>query len=296
MTIYNQFDPADNYVSVDYHADRVLQSRELNEDQAIARHELRKLADSMYADGDIIGTGARCAMDKATGRATLEAGRIYIAGRMHDVAGAVLTVPVLGVQHVGIFLHTRSITAVEDPRLYNPAIEGEGRNLPGADRTKITAAWGTSDSGMPGAFFPVWAIEDGLVKPRSALNTSSPIMQAIKAYDIASTGGGNYVVEGMLVQMQPDNAQGAQVYTVKAGEAHVTGEDVPMPVDRSVVYPAEPNTQQILSEPHAASGEALQTILFDRAPVLKPATIKIQRKKTDTITRGTIPKGADTLS
>ena len=296
MTIYKTFDPADGFVSVDYHADRILQSREQNDSQAIQQHALRRIADGIFSDGDLI-EGARCTMSAATGMATMDAGSIYIAGRIHDVAAAQILVPVQGVQYVGIYLETTTVTAVNDPRLYNPAVEGEGQNEPGADRTRMVARWGLAGSqGVPGDFFPVWTIEDGVVKPREALSTNNPITVAIKDYDIASTGGGNYVVEGMAVFQHDDDQAGNQIYTVKAGEARVGGIAVFRPNDRTVVYPAVPNTLQILSEPHAASGEALQTIAFDRFPVLKPATVRVQRKKTQQVNRGPILGGADQLN
>lgn len=296
MTIYKTFDAADGFVSVDFHADRILQSREQNDSQAIQQHALRRIADGIYSDGDI-REGARCAMSAATGIATMEAGSIYIAGRIHDVAAALVEVPVLGTQYVGIYLETTTVTAEGDPRLYNPAVEGEGQNDPGADRTRMVARWGLAGSqDQPGDFFPVWTIEDGVVKPREALSSNSPIMGAIKDYDIASTGGGNYVVDGMTVLMQDDDQEGNQIYIVKSGEARVGGVAVFRPADRTVIYAAVPNTMLVLSEPHAASGEALQTIAFDRFPVLKPATVRVQRKKTQQVTRGPILGGADQLN
>lgn len=296
MTIYKTFDPADGFVSVEYHADRILQSRELNDDQAIQQHELRKLSDSMYADGDIIGPGARCSMDAVTGIASLEAGRIYIAGRMLDVPAAAIAVPLVGLQYVGTFRKTETMTAVDDPRLYNPATEGEGQNEAGADRIKQTARWGLAGSGQAGDFFPVWTIEDGVVKPREALSANNPITLAIRDYDKASTGTGTYVVSGMMVYMQDDDAEGNQVYNVKAGVAHVGGLSVNRPSDRTVVYSAVPNTQLVQNEPHAASGDALQTIAFDRSPVLQPATVEVQRKKVQQVNRGPIVGGADPLN
>ena len=38
MAIYNTHNPADGYDSVDFHADRRLQSRELNELQSLQEH------------------------------------------------------------------------------------------------------------------------------------------------------------------------------------------------------------------------------------------------------------------
>lgn len=296
MTIYKTFDRADGFVSVDHHADRILQSRELNDSQAMQQDALRRIADGIFSDGDI-REGARCAMSAATGIATMDAGSIYIAGRIHDVAAALVAVPVIGTQYVGIYLDTTKVTAVDDPRLYNPAVEGEGQNEPGADRTRMVARWGLAGSlTVPGDFFPVWTIEDGVVKPREALGTNSPIIGAIKDYDIASTGGGNYVVDGLAVLMKEDDPEGNQVYTVQAGEARVGGIAVFRPIDRTVIYPAVANTMLIQSEPHAASGEELQTIAFDRFPVLKPATVRVQRKKTQLVTRGPVAGGADPLN
>lgn len=100
----------------------------------------------------------------------------------------------------------------------------------------------------------------------------------------------------MTVLMQDDDQEGNQIYIVKSGEARVGGVAVFRPADRTVIYAAVPNTMQVLSEPHAASGEALQTIAFDRYPVLKPATVRVQRKKTQQVNRGPVLGGADQLN
>lgn len=66
MTSYNRHDPAKGYTQHIFHADRVAQSAEPNEMQAQARYALRRVADVLFADGDITA-GARCSVNAETG-------------------------------------------------------------------------------------------------------------------------------------------------------------------------------------------------------------------------------------
>ena len=292
MTAYNRFDPAKGYVAHLFHADRVAQSAEVNEIQSASQHRLRRIADVLFADGDITD-GARCTVDADTGACALEAGGIYIAGAVHTVAAAALVVPVVGAVAVGVYYLQRVVTAVQDPSLYNPAINTAGYGEPGADRLQVTTTWGVQSDGTPGDFYPVWAIEDGVGKPREPAPTLNAVTAAIARYDIDSAGG-TYVVRGLNTLQLPD-ADGAQVYAITAGAARVNGASIELPVDRRLVYAAAPNTALVSSEPHGSTTEGLQHVPFDRWPVLLPAQVRIQKRKSDPITHGGFVGAADPL-
>ncbi|QIL83585.1 DUF4815 domain-containing protein [Diaphorobacter sp. HDW4A] len=95
MTIYNGFDAAKGYTKVLVHADRVAGSAEQNEAQSIIDHRITRIADVLFADGDIT-EGARCTVNAETGECSMEAGGIYISGAVHDLAAASLQVPSSG--------------------------------------------------------------------------------------------------------------------------------------------------------------------------------------------------------
>ena len=114
-TIHNRFDPAKNVDSIAFRQDRVLQSAELNELQAGFAHRLRGLGDALFKNGDVL-RGARIIVNPTTGDTVAEDGAIWLAGALRGVPPASLAVPVVGVVHVGVYLQSRLVTELEDPR------------------------------------------------------------------------------------------------------------------------------------------------------------------------------------
>ena len=281
-----------NYTGLQFHVNRPLQARELDEMQANTADALRGIADVLMADGDITA-GAACAVD-STGLCTLDAGRIYLAGMVRTVGAAMLSVPVLGEVLVGVYLQQKTVTALEDPDLYDNQPGSESPGEAGADRTKTTCTWGVGGSGQPGSFYPVWQIVDGVVTPREAAPQLTAITKAIAGYDRESTGGGYYVIWGMETTML-DDVDGKQVFSISAGAVRVDGEVVRKPAALRINFQAVPDTIQINSEPHVSTTLGAQRIKFDRGPVLLPATVRVQRQKTVEITHGAIAGAADVL-
>ncbi|MCG3785733.1 DUF4815 domain-containing protein [Delftia acidovorans] len=292
MTSYNRHDPAKGYTQHIFHADRVAQSAEPNEMQAQARYALRRVADVLFADGDITA-GARCSVNAETGACQLEAGSIYLNGAVHDVAAAALQIAVQGTVYIGVHYATRIVTAEQDPTLYNPAVGTSGYGEPGADRLQVSVTWGLQGQGE-GDFYPVWTVEDGIVKPREPAPQLNAVTKAIEGYDRDSTGG-TYVVRGLKTLPLPDDDQGRQVYAITAGAARVGGVAIEVPADRRLVYAAEANMAQVNSEPHSSSTDALQHVAFDRWPVLEQATLRITRRKTAQVVHGSFVGAADPL-
>ncbi|WP_199135232.1 DUF4815 domain-containing protein [Delftia sp. ASV31] len=293
MTSYNRHDPAKGYTQHIFHADRVAQSAEPNEMQAQARYALRRVADVLFADGDITA-GARCSVNAETGACQLEAGSIYLNGAVHDVAAAALQIAVQGTVYIGVHYATRIVTAEQDPTLYNPAVGTSGYGEPGADRLQVSVAWGLQGQGE-GDFYPVWTVEDGIVKPREPAPQLNAVTKAIERYDEQSTGGGTYVVRGLITLQLPDDDQGRQVYAITAGAARVGGVAIEVPADRRLVFEAKANMAQVNSEPHSSSTDALQHVAFDRWPVLEQATLRITRRKSAQVVHGSFVGAADPL-
>lgn len=292
MTSYNRHDPAKGYTQHIFHADRVAQSAEPNEMQAQARYALRRVADVLFADGDITA-GARCSVIAETGACQLEAGSIYLNGAVHDVAAAALQIAVQGTVYIGVHYATRIVTAEQDPTLYNPAVGTSGYGEPGADRLQVSVTWGLQGQGE-GDFYPVWTVEDGIVKPREPAPQLNAVTKAIERYDRDSAGG-TYAVRGLQTLQLPDDDQGRQVYAITAGAARVGGVAIEVPADRRLVYAAQANMAQVNSEPHSSSTDALQHVAFDRWPVLEQATLRITRRKTAQVVHGSFVGAADPL-
>ena len=279
-----------NYTGLLFRVDRAVMANELDQVQENAADALRSVADVLFADGDI-AAGAACAVDEH-GNCTLDAGRIYMAGMVRPVGAANLVVPVVGEAIVGVYLLQEVITALQDPDLY-----GSVAGIPeaGADRIRTTCTWGAAGSGQPGNFYPVHQIVDGVLTPREAAPQLNAITKAIEGYDRESTGGGLYVIEGMETTMLSDTEDGQQEYSISAGAARVGGVVWRQGAARRLRFAAAADVMNIYREPHSSATLETQRIKFDRTPVLKPATVSVQRQRTVEVTHGPVVNSADVL-
>lgn len=230
LAIYDRFDPAKNYDRHLFRADKVLQSAELNEMQRAMHARLAGIAGILMKEGSII-SGAGIIVNHDTGATTCESGAIYVAGAVRGVPPAALVIATVGVVFVGVYLTRDTITELEDPSLLNPAVGTDGYQEPGAARERVQLAWGVQGSGQAGEFFPVWTVEDGWVRPKEAPPNIDAVTTAIKAYDVASTGG-TYIVRGMELRMAADLPTGEQVYNLGEGAARINGAALELPSGR----------------------------------------------------------------
>ena len=196
-TIHNRFDPADNFDSIAFRQDRVLQSAELNDAQAMFAHRLRSISDVLFRDGDVI-RDARCIVNPDTGAVQAEAGALYLKGAVRGVPPAAFNVPTVGVVAIGVYLVTTTVTELEDPSLLNPATGTPSFQQPGAWRIKVTPTWGCEGDGQAGDFFPVYTVENGYLRAKEAPPNLDAVTQALAGYDRDSTGG-SYIVSGLNV-------------------------------------------------------------------------------------------------
>lgn len=291
--IYNRFDVAKGHESVLFRADRVLQSAELNEMQSIQQHRLRGLADVLFKEGDII-RGCQCITVPSTGATTVEAGALYVAGAVRGIEPAQLKVNPLGTVYVGAYLQSRTVTEQDDPTLYNPAAGTRGYGEAGAAREVVTLKWGIQGDGTPGTFYPVWTIIDGWVMPKEPPPNIDAVTQALARYDRDSAGG-TYVVSGLQVIMGADLPTGQQVYTVREGVARVNGHALELGYSRRLVHDAQPDLQWVDSEPHTSAGVQAQRVPFDRVPAVGVPQVRIQARRTVTISHGGFAGAADPL-
>ncbi len=289
---YNRFNAADNHEQILFRADRVLQSAELNEIQSAATARLQGVSDALFKDGDVI-RDARVRIDPDSGASSCEAGAIYIRGAVRGLAARELKVATVGSATIGVYLKDSVVTELEAPELRNPAAGTRGHQEPGAARQKSVAVWGAAGDGQSGDFYPVYLIDDGVLRAKEAPPNLDGVTQALARYDRDSSGG-SYVVGGLKVAAAAD-VNGAQVYTVSEGRARVNGFGVNLATGRRLVYPAKPDLRNIEQEPHVSSGPAAQRVTLDRVPLGALTSVYLTQQKSATMTRGGYTGGADTL-
>lgn len=291
--IHNRFDAAKNFESIEFRQDKVLQSAELNDLQAMASHRLRSISDVLFRDGDVV-RDARLIVNADTGAVQAESGAIYLQGAVRGVPPGALVVPTVGLANVGIYLRTSVVTEVEDPSLLNPATGTPAYQEPGAARKVVTPAWGVAGDGQAGDFFPVYVIEDGYVRGKEPPPNLDAVTQALARYDRDSAGEG-YIVSGLAVAAAANLGTGEQVYTVSEGRARVNGYGVEQAASRRLVYATAADIKLIDSEAHYSTTEAAQRITVYRAPMRGAPQVRIQARRTVDVVHGAFGGAADAL-
>ncbi|PWC81250.1 DUF4815 domain-containing protein [Azospirillum sp. TSH64] len=290
---YNRFDPAKGYDSIQFVARRGLQSAELNESQAILADRIKNIADVLFKEGDVVRDAA-CAVNPDTGAVTLAAGAVYLVGAIRAVGGASFTIPVNRTVAVGVRMIETTVTELEDPELRDPAVGTRNYQEAGAGRLKRSIAWAWDADGGAGQFYPIYAIENGVLLNRSAPPELDSVAIALARYDVEANG--NYVVSGFRVHaLAVDGAE--QVFSIEEGTANIEGFKTSRATSTRIRYPVDPDIESINSEPHSystANGGA-QRITLNHTPIKTIRDVVITAQKVVTLTHGTFTNAADTL-
>ena len=288
---YNRFDETKNY---DMHLVRdgnAGQGAEINEIQSALLCRIKKIADGIYKDGDVL-KDAQIVVDAETGEVKAQNGQVYINGAVRGVPAATFTVPVTGTVAVGIYLRETVVTELEDPTLYNPAVGSDAEGEPGAARLQVTTEWGVA--GGEGDFFPVYTIDDGVVRSKETPPAFDSMLQALAGYDRDATGG-SYIVSGLTVLQAADAADGRQVYTVGEGRARVNGYGVTIGTSRRLLHDAVPALRFVEAEGKLAQG-GHERVSIDFPPMKNITRLRITKQSSATLTHGSFAGCSDTIT
>lgn len=255
---------------------QVLQAAELNEAQRIAEWRSTSVSDALFADGNIVA-GAGITISSGIGLVHGGAGKVYLAGAIRDIlSGDVLGVAMTGTVTVGIRLAVTAITEVDDPTLNNPATGLRGFGEPGAGRMKVTPYWSWNGAESTDPYFPIYTLDDGVMRPKEPPPEAEAITQAIAKYDVDSSGG-DYIVSGCSVSV--GNApilDGPQSYIVNEGRARVQGFPINIAAAIRVPYSPSVYAKRINVEPHIAAG-GTETIALNRVPAKQVVSVSLHR-------------------
>lgn len=289
---FNRHDASKHYERLMFLSGRNLQAPELNEIQELAIHRMRSVTDALFKDGDII-RDAGLNVNADTGETVCQSGAVYVAGAVRGVAAAELTIAVNTTVVVGLYVQKSVVTELEDPSIKDPSVGSRNIGNPGAFREKIECVWGFAGDGQTGEFFPIYTVENGIVRAKEPPPNLDAVTQALARYDRDSSGG-SYVVSGLQVAKQADIG-GDQVYTVAEGRAHVNGFGIELPTSRRVIYAAEPDLLFIENEPHVSTTLAAQRIELNRTPVSAITQVTVTSRKTATLSHGGFTGAPDPL-
>lgn len=289
---YNRFDAADRYDELLFRASKGLQSAELNEVQSTVIDRLKRIADKVFRDGQVV-QGLDPLIDVQAGTIDCPASTVYLRGAMREVPQATLTVAMVGLVRVGVFLLEEEITETQDATLRDPAPNTRNYNEPGAGRLRVTGTWGKEGQGT-GAFYPVFTLVDGNLVTQNPPPGNSAFFEALARYDRESNG--NYIVEGLSLSFLSLTGND-NILTAKDGVANVLGYKLDKKTSTRLVYAEDPDLETVSAEPDtftAATGSTA-TIQLNRYPLDSITEVVATLEKTVTLTRGGSSGGQDTL-
>lgn len=292
---YNRFDPeVANYANLLFRSSLGLQSAELNEMQSIFDYNMGRIADQFMTDGSVL-SGCAVIIDQATGETTCASGEIYLRGRVRDVAEKKLTIPIEGEVQIGIWLSETIVTELQDPSLRDPAEGSKNYDERGAGRLLVKAVWGTDADGLPGNFYRVYDVFNGVLKIKSAPPDMTGFNNALARYD-RDNNGGNYIIHGLTTRFV-EAKDGLMHHSLSEGKAHVHGHEIELPTSLRLKFEQDPDLQTILSEPHQYSQKkgARQRINVNRTPIHDIRKIDITVQKSVKVVHGSYQGIADEL-
>lgn len=284
----SRFDRSKNYTRV-MQPDEVrhAHSHDINDAQLIMGERLKRIADTLISDGDVIGGGA-LRVDPVTGSVNITSGSVYAGGEVHDLADGAFTIPVDQTVTIGICVTERVVTYLEDTTLMGEVTGTRAFGTPGADRLKSEAVWTWSGAGTcSGRFFGVYTVVDGVPLTQLPPPALEPINNALARYDRESNG--HYIVNGWRVSARGYNpADQSQVFSVEEGTINVWG----YKLDRLTAYPLKvvenPDLLEIGAEPHQAPSSPANPlqIFLNKGPIAQVISVLVVKQVTETITHG----------
>lgn len=294
---FNRTDAAKNYEKHLFIAGAGLQSAELNEIQDNASNRIRSVADALFKDGDIV-RDARLVVNPLNGSCLAESGAVYLRGAVRGVPSRSFNISNTGLVTVGVYLVETVISVLNDPTLRDPASGTRNYQESGAMRLQLNPVWGFSGERSDGDFFPVYVVENGILRAKEAPPSMDSVAQAISRYDRDSAGG-TYVVSGLICQDLPDvtvSGQKYQVYSVSDGRARVRGQGIEFQTSTRMTFAYAPDLKNIVSEPHLSTTNGSQRINLNRTPVESISSVRITAEVVESVVHGAYQGVSDPLS
>lgn len=284
---YDDFDPSKNFTQILAVPGRAEQAREFTQAQSIMLNIIKQLSSAVLKEGSIVEgfdfqfTGS----DSKT--LSVDKGKIYLDGIVHNFQGATLTLSKKGREDIGAKLVKTIVTEAEDTSLRDPAQGFVNYGRPGAHRIRSEVQLVVNDETAP-TILKFYDGELQVVEERPQLEIINTLL-ARRTFDES----GNFKVNGfdmIIGNYDDDNV----LLTVEAGKAYVQGFEVNRPSPARVIIPKAKETRDVLDEPKQFHAAQL-TYMLNNYPVKEIKRVTATVETTTSITRGSTPNGSDFL-
>ena len=288
---YNQFDHKKNYKDIMFRASMGLQSTELNELQAMLRHEFNTVVGTLYGDGSVLRGGTVTITDK---KIHISDSTILAKKWTHIIGETQLTIQGAGTEIIGIAIKETEVTEHQDESLRDPAVGSRNYKEPGAGRLKVDARFCLENDKQDGEqFFPIFTFKDGVFISNTKI---APELEGAKnmiaRYD--NNSNGSYIISGMILSYDSDdNVTERHKFTVSAGEGHVEGYEVTFQYDRPLYIPFNKDNRLVEAEPHTFNSNG--NYILRNNPINTVTKLLGIKRVTETVTHGNFSGASDRL-
>ena len=277
--------PAKLYAKLLYRGRQFVESAEANEAQDVMLDRLRSVGDATL--GTIsLRDGGTIVVNRAEGKVTLGAARVWAGGYMHNVPAAEITgVSMAGTVPIGIAVTETIVTEVEDPELAGMVPDTASHGQPLAARLRYDAVWATGGD----SFYPIHTLVDGQLPNEVIAPLDASAELAVERH-LRETHG-SHIVDGFQVSAG-GFVGGAQVFIIGAGTLRAEGRRVRRTADQRFVRAEDPELVQVNGEPQTYPAGGVVTL--SNGPIDNVQTVTVIKEVTHSITH-TLAGGADAL-
>jgi hypothetical protein len=289
---YNQFDYKKKYKDIMFRAAKGLQSTELNELQAMLRHEFNTVVNTLYGDGSVLRGGTVTVNDK---NIHISDSVILAKNWTHIIPETQLTITANGTEIIGIALKESEVTENEDESLRDPAVGTRNYKEPGAGRLKVDSRFCLEGDKKDGEqFFPIFTFKDGVfISNQKIAPELEGARNMIARYD--NNSNGSYVISGLeMTYDSDDNATQRHKFNVSSGEGHVEGYEVIFQYDRPLYLPFNKDTKSVEAEPHTFTADGEYPLRNN--PINQVTRVLGVKKTTENVNHGNFLGAKDKLS
>ncbi|MGH0004067.1 DUF4815 domain-containing protein [Pseudovibrio ascidiaceicola] len=273
----------------------LLQGAELNEVQTILRSAIGRVGGLSARDGNKI-EGADALVDPVEGKVFLQAGKVFADQDVHSVASTTLeNIPMNGEVSIGVRIAVESVSPEDEPSLNGLAAGTEAEGEPGAWREKKTAHWGWSGDDQEGELYQVYLLSDGTILDNKGPIELDATQALLRLYDKEARG--NYITKGCKVTALGKNVAGEQVFDIAAGTANVAGIKIRRAASLRIAQHESWGTERVDGEIHTYKDQGGYFIVpLNRSPLDSVVQVLVEKRTTETVVRGPLPNGSDSLS
>lgn len=239
----------DEYTQVLFKPGQHVQAGELNEQQSMAKRQIKGVADCFLKDGDI-RSGAQVILEDVPGSiekdVTVTDGKIYLNGAVRPFQRQKVRINGKGQETIGLILESTAVSFKDNESLLSPASGKPNYGQPGADRLQERLVLTANNEKAA----TIYLCQDGKLVNEVAKDQGDMLdkflgLLARRTYDES----GHYKVWGMELHQKAQQDKDNLYVSLSKGKAYVKGWEIEKQVATTVAIPRATAVRSVNSEP-----------------------------------------------